>query len=313
MDYEPIFDRYLDSHSGGKSWTQQTIAQQQQVLRRWASCNYTAELGHRDTRDVIRWLSSLPVSEQTRRNYESIVRRFYSWAASEYNGRWGRSIDWDKVQAGFNATPKPVVEHNWLTTQQVEQILAYPEGRHRDILQQRNNVLLALGFTAGLRRQEMRNLNWGDVDLVNKRIHVKGKGDKIASVAITERTGRRLQQWKSETLGPVGGDFSRLPVLCSVQRHGFQYDQPAAAVAAVGRRLSLSGINRIVVEFSQAIGIHFRPHDMRRTFAGLIHEAAGIEAASAALRHDNLATTQRYLERRQDAAAIAVEKAGLNL
>jgi integrase len=52
---------------------------------------------------------------------------------------------------------------------------------------------------------------------------------------------------------------------------------------------------------------------MRRSFAGMIYERVGLEKTSDALRHSSLETTRLYIKQRQDAAALAVEEAGLEL
>ena len=56
----------------------------------------------------------------------------------------------------------------------------------------------------------------------------------------------------------------------------------------------------------------FAPHDMRRTFAGLLAERVDIAQVSRALRHSTIAMTQTYLEKRQDAAVVASRLAGID-
>lgn len=80
-----------------------------------------------------------------------------------------------------------------------------------------------------------------------------------------------------------------------------------------GSGISQQALGKIVATRSAAAGYRIAPHDMRRSFAGLIYERGGLEKTSHALRHSSLGTTQVYIEKRQDAAAVAVETVGLGL
>jgi integrase/recombinase XerD len=62
----------------------------------------------------------------------------------------------------------------------------------------------------------------------------------------------------------------------------------------------------MVIKAGQAVGIHLRPHDLRRhsaTFAS--RSGVPIEIVSKIiLRHSNLSTTQRYLGKITDTEAM---------
>ena len=59
-------------------------------------------------------------------------------------------------------------------------------------------------------------------------------------------------------------------------------------------------------------GVPIAPHDMRRTYAGLLAQRVSIYDVSKALRHSNVSVTEKYLEGRQDAAVAVSRAAGLD-
>ena len=52
--------------------------------------------------------------------------------------------------------------------------------------------MLLLFLDSGLRRAEMANLRFGDLDLEGKRVRVIGKGGKIGIVPFSSRTAKAL-------------------------------------------------------------------------------------------------------------------------
>jgi len=67
----------------------------------------------------------------------------------------------------------------------------------------RERALILLGADAGLRVGEIALLTWEDVHLRAKEIRVRGKGGRVATVAITERLKATLQALPYPHRGPV--------------------------------------------------------------------------------------------------------------
>lgn len=192
--------------------------------------------------------------------------------------------------------------NSWLSRDEVARVLSCVDDTTSIGL--RDLVVLRLGFSIGLRRAEITGINWGDITWPDK-LRLVGKGGKAATVTITRNTRRAIDQWAYswdwEDLSPLVTSFTAM--------EGRTYHP-----RPTGKRLSTNAVRDITMRYSNLSGIKFAPHDMRRTFAGLLFEETGsIETVSAALRHSNVGTTQRYLEQRQDAAAQAVEKAGFDI
>ena len=70
--------------------------------------------------------------------------------------------------------------------------------------------------------------------------------------------------------------------------------------------ISYSAVRMVVIKAGKLVGIHLRPHDLRRHAATLASRAGTpLEIVSKIiLRHSNLSTTQRYLGKVSDIEAI---------
>ncbi len=218
------------------------------------------------------------------------------------------------LQRTLKLRPKPVVEHRWLKRYQVQKVLdsvnMLTSLDHRDVL------ILRLGFTAGLRSNEIRSLPLSGLGSIeDQRIDIVGKGDRLAQVWVPERTAELLIEWKSlyVTGWKEGALDKSAPVIIRVRSLQGWKTGERSLVPQWGSGISQQALGKIVARRSAAAGYRIAPHDMRRSYAGLIYERAGLEKTSHALRHSSLATTQIYIEKRQDAAAVAVETVGLGL
>jgi site-specific recombinase XerC len=173
---------------------------------------------------------------------------------------------------------KGVKAHSWLSQSQVKALV---DGCDHNTLEGRRNwIILALLVGAGLRRDEVVNLDCADVvDLPGRTVlQVTGKGDKLRVIPIKASFAERLRAWCAE-IG--GGKVAR-----SVGRWG-----------TLGDSLSAIGVFQIVRKHGAKIGKPgLDPHDLRRTYAQLGYEAGvGIVQISGLLGHADVSTTQRYL------------------
>lgn len=237
-------------------------------------------------------------SPASRNAAKTRLRGFFKWAHQHGLIPADPSAGLD----GMRIKPAAVRQHQWLSKADVTKVL---HSLPTNLVGYRDNVLLRLGFSAGLRRQEMIDLTWADYDPERSILYVRGKGQKLAQVNVTGSLADSLKSWGS--LYRQGTPRAADPILVAV-RYETNWKTGVSSEAGMwGKKLSPSGINQIVNKASERAGVRFAPHDMRRTFAGIVHEQAGLEATSQALRHSNTGVTQKYLERRQDAAAQATK------
>ncbi len=219
----------------------------------------------------------------------------------------------------FRGRGQPVIQHNWLTQQEVEQVLSTVNMNDKE--GRRDDILLRLGFTAGLRAKEIGSLRWEAVNFDRKEISLVGKGDKIAVVSISKNTLVRLVDWHSECAADISARPHDHAVMAPFINEAAGINPETGSfvaersVRAGWEREGISNttIGRVTRKYSKLSGLTFTPHDMRRTFCGLLKETGlDIYQVSKAMRHSDVSTTERYLQTRPDAAAQAVREAGLD-
>jgi integrase/recombinase XerD len=111
----------------------------------------------------------------------------------------------------------------------------------------RDRAIVLFMADSGLRRQEVCNLNWEDIDMQSGLVRVRqGKGRKDRSAVIGARTRRALLAYR-RTLS------------------GLQDATPLFQTRD-GERFTGSGLRCIFRRLSKRTGIHVTPHAMRRTF-----------------------------------------------
>ncbi len=114
----------------------------------------------------------------------------------------------------------------------------------------RDRAVLLFMADSGLRRQEVINLNWKDVDMETGLVQVlRGKGRKDRSAVIGATTRRALLAYR-RTLKKADSQLPTAPL--------FQ--------TRSGRRFKGCGLLRIFQSLTERTGIHVTAHAMRRTF-----------------------------------------------
>lgn len=306
---------YRDPHAGPR--TEQSRVKYRSTLSRFATeaedFKPIAEVTHDD---VYQFLRGVEVAASTRRTYMNRLDSFFKWAIA-HQLLHGNPMD--GMRDKFPAKVKPVKRHHWLTANQVREIYAaVVQDSVHETLAQRDLLILKLGFTMGLRRQEIAQARFSDIDWDRQSLQLIGKGDKISEVWIPGKTMNALGNWHvgyyadSQSRERIEDDTIVAPILMT-------HDVVAGIGSTQcrvqwGREISLSAISVAVKRASHSSGIDFSPHDMRRTYAGLLQaNGESIETISKALRHSDFGVTQRYLQSRQDAAYQAVQGIDLEI
>lgn len=146
---------------------------------------------------------------------------------------------------------------------------------------------------AGLRRDEAARLKLDDFDAEEKTLKVHGKGNKERSVPLQSTATDALLLWISIRGSEEGA------LLCPVRKNGkivVRHMSDQALYARLTRRATKAGVKP------------FTPHDLRRTYAsGMLDMGADVFAVQMLLGHANVATTQRYDYRHEEAKRKAAE------
>jgi len=146
-------------------------------------------------------------------------------------------------------------------------------------LRVRNHAIFSTFIFAGLRKQELLNLKYADVDIENLTIFVRqGKGNKDRIIPISYTLAQSLKKYSDER--------KRLNRTCpefftSLNRnHGYTSDS----------------LKALVKQISDASGVKFSVHKLRHTFATLMLEGGcDVYSLSKMMGHSDIKTTTIYL------------------
>jgi site-specific recombinase XerD len=164
-----------------------------------------------------------------------------------------------------------------LEYRELERLLVAPPG---DSLRGvRDRAILETFFSTGLRLSELCALD-RTVDLVRGEVSVRGKGDKVRVVFLSEGAKRAIGAWLK-----LRTDVDQA-LFVSVTRTG----KPLG-------RITPRAVERLVDHYAKRAGLAKRvhPHQLRHSFAtDLLVNGADIRSVQELLGHANIATTQVY-------------------
>ncbi|MBL8087895.1 MAG: tyrosine recombinase XerC [Chthonomonas sp.] len=159
----------------------------------------------------------------------------------------------------------------------------------------RDQAILELMYSAGLRANETVGVNWSDLNFQDNTLLVRGKGNKQRVVIFSETAARTIREYIAA--GPA--------------RNG-----DALFINPKGGRLSTRTVQNIVHRWAANAGLPptTTPHTLRHSFAThLLDGGADLKSVQQLLGHESLATTQVYthisVERLRDAVRTAHPKA----
>ncbi len=139
----------------------------------------------------------------------------------------------------------------------------------------RNKVILALLYSSGLRVSELVYLHTDNVDLHERTIRIRGKGEKDRIVLFDEETKILIEDYIEKKSDDCEYLF----------------------VNRTGNHLTPRYIQMMIKEHAKAAGIKKKvtPHILRHSFAThLLKNGVDIRAIQQLLGHSNLSTTQIY-------------------
>ena len=172
---------------------------------------------------------------------------------------------------------------SFLNPGQIERLLNSPKISNNVGL--RDKTILETLFSTGLRVSELVSLNRDQVDLQRKEFGVKGKGNKIRVVFLSDTAA----QWIERYLRSRQDHFKPLFI-----RHRGKVD---AQKNGEKMRLTTRSIQNIVSKYAKRSGLPIKatPHTLRHSFAtDLLISGADIRSVQEMLGHESIRTTQVY-------------------
>lgn len=177
-------------------------------------------------------------------------------------------------------------EADFLEGEELERLLKAPSGATlRDL---RDRALLETLFSTGLRVSEACHLNRDSINLGKGEFSVRGKGEKIRVVFLSETARAVLKTYLDKRQDVDPALFVRIPKGGKGEKAQAKYDN---------LHLTPRSIQRIIRQYSIKAGISRRvtPHSLRHSFAtDLLISGADIRSVQAMLGHSSITTTQIY-------------------
>jgi integrase/recombinase XerC len=174
---------------------------------------------------------------------------------------------------------------HYLETEEVERLLAAPEGDDETVC--RDRAILETLYSTGMRVGELVGLDDRDVDLIGGVARARGKGRKERLAPLGLPAIRALEAYRARRDAAHGRGEAARGVFLSVK----------AGKKGGGRRLSDRDVRRILERHLVAAGLSTKttPHTLRHSFAThLLRAGADIRAVQELLGHASLNTTQIY-------------------
>lgn len=144
----------------------------------------------------------------------------------------------------------------------------------------RNQLIIELFYTTGMRRAELIHLQIGNVDLFQKTIKVIGKRNKERIIPLLDCTVKLIELYKEQR--------NHLQVISN---------NDMLILSKNGNKVSESFVYRLINEYFSAVSQKTKksPHVLRHSFAThLLNNGADLNSVKELLGHASLSSTQIY-------------------
>lgn len=148
-----------------------------------------------------------------------------------------------------------------------------------DPLELRDQAMMELIYSSGLRLSELVNLDLSDIDLKDQTVRVIGKGNKERVVPVGRYAVVALQAW------------------LEIRNTIVVESENAIFISNRGRRISQRMVQLRMKEWAikQGVNGNLHPHMLRHSFASHLLESSGdLRAVQELLGHADISTTQIY-------------------
>jgi site-specific recombinase XerD len=171
----------------------------------------------------------------------------------------------------------------FLEKDELEKLMLAPyQTKSSEIMKLRDNAILEVLFSTGLRVSELCNLKKEDINFNKEEFSVRGKGGKIRLVFLSDKAKYILKQYLDKRIDVYPYLFVR---------HDIDLTKTET------KNLTTRSVQRLVKKYSKIAGItkNVTPHTIRHSFAtDLLNNGADIRSVQEMLGHSSITTTQVY-------------------
>lgn len=298
MDIKDLAKDYLSHLEVERGRSKKTSENYRHYLRRfldWSKISGAAQITPDLVRDYRLYLNRLdesgrPLKKVTQNYHVIALRNFLKYLAK----RDIKTMAADKIELA-KQSPREV---DFLEGDELARLLRAPDGDSLRAL--RDRALLEMLFSTGLRVSEICRLNRDSFNLEKGEFSVRGKGEKIRVVFISETAKAALKTYLSRRRDIEPALFVRLAKgnRSTGRMDAIQVKKSKAQQVRLAEfRLTPRSVQRIIKQYAVKAGITRRvtPHTMRHSFAtDLLMSGADIRSVQTMLGHSSITTTQIY-------------------
>ena len=283
------FLEYLEIEKGRSPKTVENYNRYLNNFLSWSKISYPQEINDSLVREYRLFLNRCEdkkgdrLKKITQNYYIIALRSFLKYLAK----REIETLPAERVEIGKTARK----EVDFLESDEVERIIEAANGTNLKSL--RDRAMLELLFSAGLRVSELTNLNRDKIDFKKQEFTVRGKGDKLRVVFISDTAKNALIKYLEKRTDIDPALFIR--DIAALKK--FSKKKENSDEENVNLRLTPRSVQRIVKSYAIKAGItkDVHPHTLRHSFAtDLLMNGADIRSVQAMLGHSSITTTQIY-------------------
>ncbi len=280
------FLEYLEIEKGRSILTVRNYDHYLTRFIEYAKIENPKDLTENMVREYRLWLNRQP-GTKVGRNIDTLKRKTQNYylialrAFLKYIRKKGiESLNPERIEL----TKVPERSLDLISTAELNRLLDAPDVNTLGGL--RDKAILELLFSTGLRVSELCGLSQEDVDLSRDEFSIRGKGDKVRVVFLSDTARNAIKAYLKERKDMDDAMF-------------IQYGKNAKHDATKNRDLRLTprSVQRIIKHYATISGITRKvtPHKLRHSFAtDLLQNGADLRSVQALLGHANIATTQIY-------------------
>lgn len=228
---------------------------------------------------LVHELYTVKLSKKTMARRLVSLRAYYAFLCEHYNEEFLQN------PFLFVSSPKQDIQYpTALFPNEIAKLLE-ENSKRADALASRDQAILELLYTSGMRASELIALRLSAIDYKRRCINVRGKGNKDREVYFSPSAEKSMKEYYRGLREKLIVDYPTFP-------------KPAAFfLNAKGKPLTVRGLEYILTSIDKKLGLHLdlHPHALRHTFATtLLEEGIDLRTIQTLLGHESINTTQVY-------------------